>query len=69
MAAATLCACGGRLLARGHGGNLESVGADGPGESAAGDGGIREPGANEVATTFGDNVAIDGSRVVAHSPG
>lgn len=68
MLAVALSACGGRLT-RCDGGYLGRICSDGPAESAAGHGGICKSGTNEVATAFGDNASIDGSCVVAHSPG
>lgn len=69
MAAAASGACGGRLLTRCDGGYLGSICADSPAKSTAGNGGIGKTGTNEVATAFGDNISIDGSGIVAHSPG
>ena len=62
-------ACGGRLLARGDSCDLLSIGANRPAESVGRYGGIGEAGTDEVATAFGDDVAIDRACIVAHSPG
>ncbi len=69
MITAALSACCGRLLTCCCGSDLGSICADSPAESTVGDRRIGETGTNEVATTFGDDVPIDGSGVVAHSPG